>query len=208
MGLARGTVVTGNGDRPAAHLKVPGMPGRDEQARPMGSRSETVVLASLPARQRGEGNRMDNDIRAAVHKELVTDPARRRGRNRGRGPQWRGVARRHGAEPEPALGGGRGGAARRVADVTVVHNILAIGLPSRDYGDEAALAQLVNAALAANRAVPDGVRATAREGDVFLTGTVIYSARAPRPKRPRPTWSAGSASPIRSRSRAARKWPS
>ena len=68
-------------------------------------------------------------------------------------------------------------AAGRVAGVTVVHNLLAIALPSRDYGDDAALAQLVNAALAANRAVPDGVRATARHGDIFLTGTVTYGAQ-------------------------------
>src|SRR5262249_10719146 len=60
---------------------------------------------------------------------------------------------------------------------TAVHNLLAIALPSRDYGDDAALAQLVNEALAANRAVPDGVQATAREGDIFLTGTVSYSAQ-------------------------------
>jgi osmotically-inducible protein OsmY len=39
------------------------------------------------------------------------------------------------------------------------------------------LAQIANEALAANRAVPDGVRATVREGDVFLTGTVSYSAQ-------------------------------
>jgi osmotically-inducible protein OsmY len=68
-------------------------------------------------------------------------------------------------------------AAGRVAGVTVVHNLLAVALPSRDYGDDSALAQLVNAALAANRAVPDGVRATAREGDVLLTGTVSHSAQ-------------------------------
>jgi len=64
-----------------------------------------------------------------------------------------------------------------VAGVTVVHNLMAIALPSRDYGDDAALAQLVNDALAANRAVPDGVRATARDGDILLTGTVSYGAQ-------------------------------
>ena len=53
----------------------------------------------------------------------------------------------------------------------------AIALPSRDYGDDAALAQLVDDALAANRAVPDGVRATAHQGDIFLTGTVSYGAQ-------------------------------
>ena len=58
-----------------------------------------------------------------------------------------------------------------------MHNLLGIALPSRDYGDDAALARLVNDALVANRAVPEGVRATAREGDVFLTGTVSYSAQ-------------------------------
>ena len=35
----------------------------------------------------------------------------------------------------------------------------------------------MNEALGANRAVPDGVRATSREGDVFLTGTVSHSAQ-------------------------------
>jgi osmotically-inducible protein OsmY len=32
-------------------------------------------------------------------------------------------------------------AAGRVAGVTVVHNLLAVALPSRDYGDDSALAQ-------------------------------------------------------------------
>jgi osmotically-inducible protein OsmY len=68
-------------------------------------------------------------------------------------------------------------AARRVPGVTALYNLLGVALPSRDYGDDAALAQLVNEALAANRAVPDGVRATAHEGDVFLTGTVRSSAQ-------------------------------
>ena len=50
-------------------------------------------------------------------------------------------------------------------------------MPSRDFGDDAALAELANQALAANAAVPDGVRATAHEGSVFLTGTVSLSAQ-------------------------------
>ena len=61
--------------------------------------------------------------------------------------------------------------------MTVVHNLLAIALPSRDYGDDTALAQIANEALAANRAVPDSVRATAREGGIFLTGTVSNRAQ-------------------------------
>ena len=62
-------------------------------------------------------------------------------------------------------------AARRVAGVTGVDNLLDVALPSGDTLEDAALAQRVNAALAANH-VPDGIRATAREGDVSLTGTV------------------------------------
>ena len=56
-------------------------------------------------------------------------------------------------------------------------NLLAVALPSNDYGDDTALAQLVNEALGANRAVPDGVRATCREGYVFLIGIVSHSAQ-------------------------------
>jgi osmotically-inducible protein OsmY len=36
---------------------------------------------------------------------------------------------------------------------------------------------LVNEALGANRAVPDGVRATCSAGDVLLTGIVSHSAQ-------------------------------
>jgi osmotically-inducible protein OsmY len=68
-------------------------------------------------------------------------------------------------------------AARRVAGVTVVHNLLSVALPSPGYGDDAALARLVNDALAADHAVPDGIRVTAREGDVFLTGTVSHDTQ-------------------------------
>ena len=69
------------------------------------------------------------------------------------------------------------GSGARVAGATTVRNLLAVALPSNDYGDDTALAQLVNEALGANRAVPDGVRATCREGDVFLTGIVSHSAQ-------------------------------
>jgi osmotically-inducible protein OsmY len=67
--------------------------------------------------------------------------------------------------------------ARQVAGVTAVDNLLDVALPVGDYLEDAALAQRVNAALAANHAVPDGVRATAREGDVRLTGTVSDGAQ-------------------------------
>jgi len=67
-------------------------------------------------------------------------------------------------------------AARRVAGVTGVDNLLDVALVSGDYLEDAALAQRVNGAFAA-KGVPDGVRVTAREGEVFLTGTVRYRAQ-------------------------------
>ena len=118
---------------------------------------------------------MDSDIRAAVQKELATDP-------RIDGDDivvvvFNGEVSLDGTVPSQTQCSEAVAAAQRVTGVTAVHNLLAIALPSRDYGDDTALAQLVTEALAANRAVPDGVRATAREGDIFLTGTVSYSAQ-------------------------------
>jgi osmotically-inducible protein OsmY len=118
---------------------------------------------------------MDRDIRAAVHQELDNDP----------GIDAddivvevvNGEVSLNGTVPSQDQVAAAAAAARRVAGVTGVDNLLGVALPSRDYGDDAALAQLVNAALAADRAVPDGVRATTREGDVFLTGTVSVSAQ-------------------------------
>lgn len=67
--------------------------------------------------------------------------------------------------------------ARRVAGVTAVHDLLAIALPADEYGDDTTLARTANEALAANRAVPAGVRATASQGNVFLTGGVSNDAQ-------------------------------
>jgi len=118
---------------------------------------------------------MNSDVCAAVHEELVTDP--RIDADDIVVEMLNGEVSLNGTVPSEAQRSEAVAAARRVAGVTVVHNLLAIALPSSDYGDDTALAQLVNEALAANRAVPDGVRATAREGDIFLTGTVSYSAQ-------------------------------
>lgn len=118
---------------------------------------------------------MDSDIRAAVYQELVTDPHIDAG-----GivvDIFDGQVTLNGTVPSQSQRSEAAAAARRVAGGAVVQNLLAIALPSGDYGDDAALAQLVNEALAANRAVPDGVRATSREGDVVLTGTVSISAQ-------------------------------
>jgi osmotically-inducible protein OsmY len=55
--------------------------------------------------------------------------------------------------------------------------MLAVAMPVEDYGDDSALAGLVNRALAANADVPAGVKATVQQGSVFLTGAVQRSAQ-------------------------------
>ena len=118
---------------------------------------------------------MNSDIRAAVHEELVADP-----RIEADGivvEMFNGEVSLNGTVPSQAQSAAAVAAARRVPGVTVVQNLLLIAEPSTDYGDDTALAQLVNQALAANRAVPDGVRATSCEADIFLTGTVSHSAQ-------------------------------
>jgi osmotically-inducible protein OsmY len=67
-------------------------------------------------------------------------------------------------------------AAQRVAGVTSVHNHLEVVLPPADYRDDAQLTTAANDALALNVTVPDGVEATARNGNLRLTGTVSYGS--------------------------------
>ena len=118
---------------------------------------------------------MDSDIRAAVYQELVTDPLI--DADDIVVDIFDGEVTLNGTVPSQSQRSEAVAAARRVAGGTVVQDLLAIALPSADYGDDAALAQVVNEALAADRAVPDGIRATSREGDVVLTGTVSISAQ-------------------------------
>ena len=65
-------------------------------------------------------------------------------------------------------------AARRVAGVTKLQNHLEVVLPAGDYRDDATLTTTANNALTLNIAVPDGVEATAENGNLILTGTVSY----------------------------------
>ena len=67
-------------------------------------------------------------------------------------------------------------AARRVAGVTKLQNHLEVVLPAGDYRDDATLTTTANNALTLNIAVPDGVEATADNGDITLTGTVRYGS--------------------------------
>jgi osmotically-inducible protein OsmY len=68
-------------------------------------------------------------------------------------------------------------AAQRVAGVKNVHNHLEVVLPPGNYRDDAMLTTAANNALAMNITVPDGVEATAYDGNVELTGTVKYGAQ-------------------------------
>ena len=67
-------------------------------------------------------------------------------------------------------------AAQRVGGVKDVHNHLEVVLPDADFRDDAMLTTAANNALALNVTVPDGVEATALDGNVTLTGTVSYGA--------------------------------
>jgi osmotically-inducible protein OsmY len=65
-------------------------------------------------------------------------------------------------------------AAQRVAGVKNVFNHLEVALPDADYRDDAMLTTAANNALTQNVTVPDGVEATALDGNLTLTGTVGY----------------------------------
>jgi osmotically-inducible protein OsmY len=68
-------------------------------------------------------------------------------------------------------------AAQRVDGVKNVYNHLEVVLPLGDYRDDAVLTAAANNALALNVTVPDGVEATARDGNLSLTGTVKFGTQ-------------------------------
>ncbi|HEX6453919.1 MAG TPA: BON domain-containing protein [Trebonia sp.] len=65
-------------------------------------------------------------------------------------------------------------AAWRMPGVTNVRNHLEVVLPPGNYRDDAMLTTAANNALAASATAPDGVEATAKDGNLTLTGTVNY----------------------------------
>jgi len=67
-------------------------------------------------------------------------------------------------------------ATQRVSGVKNVFNHLEVVLPASDFRDDVILTTAANNALAANVTVPDGVEATAEDGNLTLTGTVSYGA--------------------------------
>ena len=68
-------------------------------------------------------------------------------------------------------------AAWRVAGVTNVHNHLQVALPPGDHQDDATLTTAANNTLAGNVTVPEGIEATARNGNLTLTGMVKYGSQ-------------------------------
>ena len=88
---------------------------------------------------------MDRDIRAAVYEALVTDP--RIDADDIVVELLLGDVTLNGTVPSQAQRSEAAAAARQVAGATTVQNLLAVALPSDDYGDDTALAQLVNEAL-------------------------------------------------------------
>jgi osmotically-inducible protein OsmY len=56
--------------------------------------------------------------------------------------------------------------------VRCVRNHLQVALPPGDHRDDLTLAAMANDALTLGGAVPEGVEATAKDGDITLTGSV------------------------------------
>jgi osmotically-inducible protein OsmY len=115
------------------------------------------------------------DIRAAVCEELRVDPLIDTDDIEVK--VFDGDVSLNGTVPSQAQRSEAAVAARRAGGVTTVHNLLDVALPSQDWGDDAALAQVVNQALAADAAVPEGIKAGARDGNVVLTGMVSSSSQ-------------------------------
>jgi osmotically-inducible protein OsmY len=112
------------------------------------------------------------DVRAAVEKELgfdsLVDSADITVVNLGGNVALNGTVASYPQYLEAAA------AARRVAGVTTLDNHLEVVLPESGFRDDAMLTTAANNALARNVTVPDGVEATANDGNITLTGIVSY----------------------------------
>jgi osmotically-inducible protein OsmY len=117
----------------------------------------------------------NNDIRTAVEAELAFDPLVDASGITVK--TFSGDVALNGTVPSYPQYLQAAGAARRVAGVTGVHNHLEVVLPPSDYRDDTALASAANDVLARNVAVAGNVEATARNGNITLTGTVRYGSQ-------------------------------
>ena len=114
------------------------------------------------------------DIRDAVERELDYDPLVEASDISVR--NMNGDVALNGTVPSYPQYLGAAAAARRVAGVKKVQNHLEVVLPSGDYRDDVMLTTTANNALTLNVTVPDGVEATAKDGNLTLTGTVGYGS--------------------------------
>jgi osmotically-inducible protein OsmY len=116
-----------------------------------------------------------SDIREAVEEELRRDRFLDAGGNTvinvGGNVAFNGAVPSYPQYPHAAE------AARRVAGMTGVRDQLQVVLPPEDYRDDAMLTTAANNALAAGAAVPEGVEATAKDGNLTLTGSVKYGSQ-------------------------------
>ncbi len=115
------------------------------------------------------------DIREAVEKELgfdpLVDPAKIVVKDRNGEVALNGTVADYPQYLEAAA------AARRVSGVTKVHNHLEVVLRPGDQRDDLTLTNTADTALAQNVIVPDGVKATVKNGNLTLTGTVSYASQ-------------------------------
>ncbi len=77
-------------------------------------------------------------------------------------------------------------AAQHVDGVKKVHNHLEVVLPPGDYRDDAMLTTAANNALTLNITVPDGVEATARDGNLTLSSSLRQASPSGWISRTRP----------------------
>jgi osmotically-inducible protein OsmY len=115
------------------------------------------------------------DIRAAVEDELIFDP--QVDATNISVKNLDGDVALNGTVPSYPQYLAAAAATRRVGGVTHFHNHLAVVLPPGDERDDAMLTTAANNALALNVTVPAGIEATARGGDVTLTGTVKFGSQ-------------------------------
>ena len=129
----------------------------------------------MPAVERIRGMTKTQDIRDAVERELDYDPLVDSSDITVK--NLNGDVALNGTVPNYPQYVAATAAARRVAGVSDVHNHLEVALPTENYRDDATLTTMANNALTLDIGVPDGVEATARNGNLTLTGTVNYGTQ-------------------------------
>ncbi len=119
--------------------------------------------------------RSTKDIREAVEEELAFDPLIDSSNITVKNVS--GVVALNGTVPSYPQYLEAAAAVQRVAGVKHVHNHLAVALPDGDYRDDVQLATAANNALEWDVTVPAGIEATARNGNITLTGIVRHGAQ-------------------------------